>query len=297
MSHSSGLPTTWRSLAANFCAPAVLAAFDAGQAIMEVYDSDFQVELKADQSPLTAADRASHNIIMQRLQQLWDCPVLSEESSEVPWETRRQWETFWLVDPLDGTKDFVRRSGSGEFTVNIALIHRCEPVLGIVYRPSRPTFYLGARGLGARKLVLGKDFNDRDDLSDALALSASQPALPLTRQAQPGLVRVVATRSHSNQETDDFISALEEQYGAVERVSIGSSLKFCLVAEGAADIYPRLGPTMEWDTAAAQAVAEAAGCTVKELQTGQPLRYNKPNLVNPFFVTYAADWPPNRNRA
>ena len=160
--------------------------------------------------------------------------------------------------------------------------------------PVRPTFYLGARGLGARKLTLGSDFIDRDDLPDALA----QPVVPLqTRQAEPGPVRVVASRSHNNQETDAFISALEDQYGAVERVSIGSSLKICLVAEGAADIYPRLAPTMEWDTAAAQAVAEAAGCAVTNFHTDQPLRYNKPNLVNPFFVTYAADWPPNRNRS
>ena len=291
MSVSSGQPI-WRSLVANFCTPAVLAAFDAGQAIMEVYDGDHQVELKADQSPLTAADRASHPIIMQRLQQLWDFPVLSEESREVPWETRRQWKTFWLVDPLDGTKEFIKRNG--EFTVNIALIHQGEPVLGIVYRPARPTFYLGACGLGARKLVLGCDFNGRDDLPDALALSTAQ--LP-TRQAQPGPVRVIASRSHNNQETDAFISALEDQYGAVERISIGSSLKICLVAEGAVDIYPRLAPTMEWDTAAAQAVVEAAGGAITDFHTGQPLRYNKPNLVNPFFVTYTADWPPNRNRA
>ena len=293
MSFSSAQPA-WRDLAANFCPPAVLAAYDAGQAIMDIYDGDLQVELKADRSPLTAADRAAHAIIMQRLQQLWDFPVLSEESSEIPWETRRQWQTFWLVDPLDGTKEFIKHNG--EFTVNIALIHQTEPVLGIVYCPARPTFYLGARGLGARKLALGSEFHDRDDLPDALAQAAARPGQAPARQAQPDPVRVVASRSHNNPETDAFISALEDLYGAVERVSIGSSLKICLVAEGAADVYPRLAPTMEWDTAAAQAVAEAAGGTITDFHTHQPLRYNKPNLTNPFFVTYAADWPPNRNR-
>ena len=287
-------PPAVRDLLADFCQPAVLAAHDAGEAIMAIYDGDLDVELKADRSPLTAADRASHTIIMQRLQQLWDFPVLSEESGDIPWETRRQWQTFWLVDPLDGTKEFIKHNG--DFTVNIALVHQHQPVLGIVYCPARPTFYLGARGRGARKLTLGVDYLNRDDLADALARADDLPPLPLPRPAPADTVRVVASRSHNSPETDAFISALEELYGATERIAIGSSLKLCLVAEGAADVYPRLAPTMEWDTAAAQAVAEAAGGTVIDFHTQQPLRYNKPNLTNPFFVTYAADSPPSRNR-
>lgn len=283
------MPTSHSDLLHDYCPAAVLAAYDAGEAIMAIYDGDLEIELKADQSPLTAADRASHNVIMSRLQAHWDLPVLSEESREVPYDVRRDWQSFWLVDPLDGTKEFIKHNG--EFTVNIALIHEGRPVLGIVYSPALGVFYLGAEGLGARKLRRGEHFNVRDDLVSALAGARALPALP--EPAAPGrTVSVVASRSHSNSATADFIAELEALYGRVELLSIGSSLKLCLVAEGAADVYPRIAPTMEWDTAAAQAVAEAAGCSVVDFNSHEALRYNKPNLTNPFFVVYGHAWPP-----
>jgi 3'(2'), 5'-bisphosphate nucleotidase len=189
---------------------------------------------------------------------------------------------------LDGTKEFI--SHNGEFTVNIALIHRGKPVLGIVTAPVHGLVYLGAEGLGACRLVQGQDFETREELVERLHDSAALPRLPLAEAAHPGVVRVVASRSHCGQETLDFIHALEELHGNVERISKGSSLKICLLAEGSADVYPRLGPTMEWDVAAAQAVAEAAGCRITDFRTHEPLRFNKPNLSNPFFVGYAASW-------
>lgn len=276
-------------LLANFFVPVTLAAYDAGLAIMEFYDGELEIELKADQSPLTAADRAAHDLIQQRLQQLWSFPVLSEESSDLSWERRQDWQTFWLVDPLDGTKEFIRRNG--EFTVNIALIHDGAPVLGVVYCPAKQVFYMGGDGHQARKFSFGDDFHDRDSLAEALLHADGDTLLPGPRP--PGALRVIASRSHNSQETEDFIVALEEVYGLAERVASGSSLKMCLVAEGVADVYPRLAPTMEWDTAAGQAVVEAAGAQVIDFHTQQPLRYHKPNLTNPFFVTYAATWPPN----
>ena len=278
----------YRDLLPDYCPAAVLAAYDAGEAIMAIYDGDLDIEYKADQSPLTAADKASHELIMARLQAHWDLPVLSEESREVPYDTRRDWQDFWLVDPLDGTKEFIKHNG--EFTVNIALIHDGRPVLGIVYSPALGLFYLGAEGAGARMLRRGEHFQDRDDLVHALATASELPALPLP--PAPGRpLSVVASRSHSNIATEAFIADLEKRYGRVELLSIGSSLKLCLVADGSADVYPRIAPTMEWDTAAAQAVAVAAGCRVVDFGSDEPLRYNKVNLTNPFFVVYGPSWP------
>lgn len=274
---------------ASYCPPAVLAAYDAGEAIMEIYaGTDFDVQYKSDKSPLTAADKASNALIMERLQALWDIPVLSEESKEVPYEVRREWDLFWLVDPLDGTKEFIKRNG--EFTVNIALIEHEKPVLGIVYAPVLGTMYLGAAGLGARKAQRGIDFSDRDGLAEALSHCDDFPTLPL--QQPPRNFRVVASRSHCNEETQTFIDTLSgKSRRPLELVSKGSSLKLCMVAEGDADVYPRLAPTMEWDTGAAQAVAEAAGCQVFDHSAGTPLKYNKPCLTNPFFTVYAPGWP------
>jgi 3'(2'), 5'-bisphosphate nucleotidase len=278
----------YRDLLPAYCPGAVLAAYDAGEAIMAAYDGELDIEYKADQSPLTVADKRSHQIIMSRLQAQWDLPVLSEESEELPYDQRRHWRDFWLLDPLDGTKEFIKHNG--EFTVNIALIHDGRPVLGIVYSPVLGLFYLGAEGAGARLLRRGEHFQDRDDLVNALSNCHSLPPLPnAARTNQP--LRVVASRSHSNQATEDFIAALEKEHGAVELLSIGSSLKLCLVADGSAALYPRIAPTMEWDTAAAQAVCEAAGCRVLDFNDGKPLRYNKMNLTNPFFVVYGPHWP------
>jgi 3'(2'), 5'-bisphosphate nucleotidase len=243
----------------------------AGDAIMAVYATDFPVETKADASPLTAADRAAHAVIAEGLAGLApDIPLWSEEGGDVPYAARSSWERFWLVDPLDGTREFIRRNG--EFTVNIALVVGHQPVLGVVLAPALRREYFGVVGSGAF----------RADGSDA-PVHIGVPSIA----ARP--VRVVGSRSHRGASLDGFIEAL----GSHELVGMGSSLKFGLLAEGAADVYPRLGPTSEWDTAAGQAVLEAAGGRVTDL-AGVPLRYNTgEQVLNPHFIAYGArdrDW-------
>src|SRR6056300_331411 len=239
-------------------------AYQAGQAIMEIYDSDdFNVELKGDGSPLTRADKAAHLVIAEGLEKHFpEIPILSEEGKDIPYDTRKNWKSFFLVDPLDGTKEFIKRNG--EFTVNIALIKEGNPIAGVVYAPVLDTMY-------------------------AAELDASGHWQLETRNHEPETsnhetYRIVASRSHNNELTEAFIEKKRMEHGEVEIVSMGSSLKICLVAEGKADVYPRLGPTMEWDTAAAHAVALAAGCTVLEYESNTPLQYNKENLLNPFFI-------------
>lgn len=245
----------------------------AGVAILDVYQSDFSVDLKQDNSPLTEADRRSNDIICTELQRLYpEIPILSEENKQIAYSERKNWQYYWCIDPLDGTKEFVKRNG--EFTVNIALIDKNTPVLGIVYAPVVDRLYHAASGLGAF-------FNDQK--------------LPFT---QKNTFSVVASKSHNNSETQAFIDSLQRKFGACEVVSSGSSLKLCMVAEGSANIYPRLAPTMEWDTAAAHAIVTEAGKHVWQynaevepenyLAAGQtllnPLVYNKPDLLNPYFV-------------
>jgi len=243
----------------------------AGLKILEWYDGDMGVTLKADDSPLTKADLASHELIKAELKSRWpEIPILSEESANIPWETRRQWRQYWLVDPLDGTKEFINRNG--EFTVNIALISDHRPVTGVVHVPVSNTTYFGTQELGAWC---------RQGNSTAAAIRVRRPAsrTPV----------IVGSRSHANPELGRQLDRL----GAYELTSMGSSLKFCLVAEGRADFYPRLGPTSEWDTAAAQAVVEAAGGQVVTID-GAPLEYNrKESFLNPFFFVYGdadRDW-------
>lgn len=260
---------------------AVKAAVDAGEAIMGIYAQDFEVEFKADESPLTSADKAAHNIIVQALETT-PYPVLSEESAEITYEERKGWKTYWLVDPLDGTKEFIKKNG--EFTVNIALIENGVPILGVVYVPVAETIYYGISdmesGMSARKAT-GCDGKSVDEIVEsAVPLSTSN----FPQSTKQRSLRVVASKSHCNEETRDFISDLEKKYGEVELVSRGSSLKLCMVAEGSADIYPRIAPTMEWDTAAAHAVVKAAGGTVTVYGTTDALVYNKENLLNPYFV-------------
>ena len=242
----------------------------AADRILNVYRSPFEVSRKADESPLTEADLAAHRTIVEGLRALSPAiPVLSEESADIDFATRAGWSRYWLVDPLDGTKDFVKRNG--EFTVNIALIDRHEPVLGVVAVPVTGVSYAAARGLGARRY-------DADGMS---ALRARAPASPPWR--------VAASRSHADRRTEAFIRNL----GPTERISIGSSLKFCLLAEGEIDLYPRFGPTCEWDTAAAQCVVEQAGGRVTDVEL-EPLRYNTgESFLNPFFLAFgdsAVDW-------
>ena len=246
----------------------VALAKKAGDAIMDIYQKDFEVEFKADQSPLTEADTAAHKIIEQGLKELDQknnrlIPLMSEEGKNIPYQNRKDWDYFWMVDPVDGTKEFIKKNG--EFTVNIALINQGMPVLGVVYAPALGQMYWAKQGEGA--------FKDGQ-------------ALPLKRAEQRDSYKVVASRSHLSDETKQFIDEIKTEK-VKELVSIGSSLKLCLVAEGEADIYPRLGPTMEWDTAAAHAVVLCAGMKVCEFNKGEiskPLVYNKQNLLNPFFI-------------
>jgi 3'(2'), 5'-bisphosphate nucleotidase len=236
----------------------------AGDAILRIYNTEFEIETKQDNSPLTAADMAAHNLIVSKLQSLTpEIPVLSEESSTIPYETRKSWSRYWLIDPLDGTREFVKRNG--EFTVNIALIEGDTPVFGAVYAPVLKTLYYGIPGEGASK-------QEGDKPIEAISVQE--------QRRQPTLV--AGSRSHAGDSLKQFLNKLGEH----ELVSMGSSLKLCLVAEGKADIYPRLGPTSEWDTAAAQAVVEAAGGRVTTLEC-QPLKYNtKDSLLNPHFLVF-----------
>jgi 3'(2'), 5'-bisphosphate nucleotidase len=249
----------------------VAIARRAGRAIMRIYDSEFDVETKADDSPLTAADRASHQLILKELAQLTpDIPVWSEESATISFSTRSLWREFWLVDPLDGTKEFIKRNG--EFTVNIALVRANESVLGVVHLPAQQRDYFGYAQGGS--FVAGHD-------GDAVPISVAKPA------AVPR--RVVGSRSHRGSSLDEYLARLGEHV----LLPMGSSLKICLVAAGEADVYPRLGPTSEWDTAAAQAVVEHAGGRVVDLR-GRRLMYNtKPDALNPHFIVYGdetVDW-------
>ena len=261
----------------------ILAAKRAGEAILEVYDSDFAVEQKDDKSPLTLADKRSHEIIENVLEQTVTVnnstvPILSEEGKEIPYDERIKWEYFWLVDPLDGTKEFIKRNG--EFTVNIALIHKHKPVLGIIYIPVKDVFYFAAINFGAYKLENSSILTE--DLSIEELIDKSQK-LPLNSNDKTTLT-VIGSRSHTSEEFTEFVKQLNQKHENVEFISSGSSLKLCLVAEGKADVYPRFGPTMEWDTAAGQAIVEQAKCTVMEAETNEPLNYNKSNLLNPFFI-------------
>lgn len=244
---------------------------DAGAAILKIYDSDFSVTDKADNSPLTEADLASHHLIVDTLEQLTpEIPVLSEESAKIPFETRQTWQRYWLIDPLDGTKEFVKRNG--EFTVNIALIEEHRPTLGVIYAPVIDKLYYGIVGEGAWKSEAGGE-----PTTINVARTRRVPTL------------VAGSRSHAGESLRKFL----ENLGEHELVSMGSSLKSCLVAEGKADLYPRLGPTSEWDTGAAQAIVEAAGGQVTTLDM-QPLRYNtKASLLNPHFFVFgdsSEDW-------
>lgn len=247
---------------------ALATAKQAGDEILKIYgEKEIAFQSKADNSPLTEADLAAHRTIQKELGVLPEVfPLLSEESEEIPFEERRKWRTFWLIDPLDGTKEFLQRNG--EFTVNIALIHDHLPILGIVHAPALGVTYFAAQGLGAFCEQEGRCF----------PISVHKPANPR--------IRVVASRSHPSPQVDQYLKNLPFPS---EKISIGSSLKFCLVAEGRADLYPRFGPTNEWDTAAAHAVLLEAGGQVVDLE-GKPLRYNtRPSLKNPLFLAYGDD--------
>jgi 3'(2'), 5'-bisphosphate nucleotidase len=247
--------------------PQVIAiAKAAGMAIMQVYPTEFSIVKKQDNSPLTQADLAAHHVILHALHALTpDIPVISEEADIVPYETRQHWQRFWLVDPLDGTREFVKRNG--EFTVNIALIEQHEPVLGVVYAPASEQLYFAAAGQGAYKQL------------------HSEPPQPIhTKSFDIQQLVVAGSRSHSDEKIQQFLQNIKRKHGtAPELLSMGSSLKICLVAEGIADVYPRLGPTFEWDTAAAHCILREAGGDIVDLHQAR-LSYNQEDsLLNPFF--------------
>ena len=238
-------------------------AIDAGKVIMEVYDTaDFSITTKTDNSPLTLADRKANELICERLMELTpDIPIISEENKELPYSERKGYHKSWMVYPLDGTKEFIKRNG--EFTVNIAMIKEGRSIMGIVYAPALDELYYGIKGKGSWKVS-----DDKTTMLKSNAFTMEDPGL-----------KVVCSRSHLNPETQAYIDDLL----LPEKVSKGSSLKFLILANGGADLYPRLAPTMEWDTAAAQIILEEAGGKVLEATSGTPLAYNKPNLLNPHF--------------
>jgi 3'(2'), 5'-bisphosphate nucleotidase len=267
---------------------AIEAALRAGQVILDVYHSEYAVEHKADNSPLTRADRMSHDLIIAALKG-FGIPILSEEGREIPYQDRKAWERLWIVDPLDGTKEFIKRNG--EFTVNIALVEYGLPKLGVVYVPVKDWLYFAADSVGAFRIKNPAATGDSDrfggnDLDSGKALAGllgNSTRLPDAKRPKTPFI-IVGSRSHANPDLTKLVEEKRREHGEVEFIAAGSSLKICMVAEGLADMYPRLGPTCEWDTAAGQAVAEMAGAKLLDYRTGEPLSYNRPDLINPWFV-------------
>ncbi|MFH1119758.1 MAG: 3'(2'),5'-bisphosphate nucleotidase CysQ [Bacteroidota bacterium] len=264
---------------------AIKSAIKAGQLILEIYNSEYITTYKQDNSPLTTADSAAHKSIAEDLAET-GFPVLSEEGKEIPWVVRQQWHYFWLVDPLDGTKEFISRNG--EFTVNIALIAADTPVMGVIYVPVSGMLYFGSAETGSYSFdCMVNPFNPQINRLDKLLEQCIK--LPLSCQAEQ--FTILASRSHLTQETSTVIEKILEEYPDSNIVNTGSSLKFCRLAEGNAHFYPRFSPTMEWDTAAGHAIAVNAGIQVKAWPGTGPLKYNKESLVNPWFIAQKAGLP------
>lgn len=250
---------------------AIRASIKAGEAIMNIYNSkNFEVELKGDNSPLTNADKVAHQIIRSFLKN--DLPMLSEEGSNIPFTERKNWKRFWMVDPVDGTKEFIKRNG--EFTVNIALIDNHKPILGVVFAPALKELYFADKGFGSYKAERVYCFDD----------ILNTEIIDLSKTDYPEKYSIVVSRSHMNDKTQKFIDKKEEEYGSISIVSYGSSLKICKVADGSAHSYPRFGPTMEWDTAAAHAIALHANNKIFQDDGSSEIIYNKKNLLNPHFL-------------
>ena len=255
---------------------AIQAALESGKEILKIYNSHFYVETKDDNSPLTQADKDANARIMEFLIPT-SIPIISEENKQLDYTQRKKWNRCWIVDPLDGTKEFIKRNG--EFTVNIALVDDGVPILGVIYVPvSKDLYFTSEDGQSSRKITLASEDTSLEEIF--------QKAKNIYPAKIDSLVKVVGSRSHLNQATSDFIAEIERNNN-VEIVSKGSSLKFCLIAEGLAHIYPRYAPTMEWDTAAGHAICKAVGVEVIDQSTGKPMKYNKPNLLNSYFVAKA----------
>ena len=276
----------------------LLAAKAAGEAVLAVYRGDIDVVYKDDHTPLTVADNRAHTIIANKLsrQMRRRIPILSEEGEHAPYDERKRWDYFWLVDPLDGTKEFIK--GREEFTVNIALIAKRRPVLGVVFVPARGLLYFASEGVGSYKLesletlaqlAAGMENSENPiPLLDAVVRAAKRLPLDFAGHKSGGKVTVVGSRSHGTEALADFVHRMKQGCGEVQFLPTGSALKFLLIAEGKADIYPRFGPTMEWDTAAGQCVVEQSGGIVLALEEGISLAYNKKELRNPDFICRAA---------
>jgi 3'(2'), 5'-bisphosphate nucleotidase len=253
---------------------AIIAALEASKAILEIYHSgDFDIEIKGDNSPLTKADKASHNVIMSYLEPT-DIPVLSEEGRDITYQERKDWKQLWIVDPIDGTKEFIKRNG--EFTVNIALIENQRPIIGVIFVPVTKELYFSSKEIGAYKVVVDLENYDVE------ALLSKGNKLPLQRE--DNTFTIVASRSHMSAETKEYVKQMRDLHGEVKLISKGSSLKLCMVAEGAANCYPRFAPTMEWDTAAGQAICEHAGFEVLDWETKKNMLYNREELLNNWFL-------------
>ena len=253
---------------------AITAAIEAAKAILEIYHSgDFDIELKGDNSPLTKADTASHNVIVSYLTKT-GIPVLSEEGRDIPFKERKSWKQLWIVDPIDGTKEFIKRNG--EFTVNIALIENNKPLMGVIFVPVTGDLYFSSKEMGAFKVAVDlKDY-------DVKNLLVKADTLPLQREDKT--FTVVASRSHMSAETESYIQQMRDIHGEVKLISKGSSLKLCMVAEGTANCYPRFAPTMEWDTAAGHAICEHVGVEVIDWETKKNMLYNREELLNNWFL-------------
>lgn len=259
----------------------IKASIHAGKEILSVYESDFAVEHKDDKSPLTLADKKSHDVIVGYLKSS-GYPILSEEGAKVPYEQRSNWNKLWVVDPLDGTKEFIKRNG--EFTVNIAFIENHYPIMGVIYVPITGTLYFGSKAIGSYKIELSKEI-EKAILEAKISLQELiERSVKLPKQEKKNKYIVVGSRSHMSPETEAFINEIKTTKGEIEMVSAGSSLKLCMIAEGKADIYPRFAPTMEWDTAAGQAILESIHFKLVDATSKQALQYNKENLVNPWFI-------------
>ena len=270
----------------NFLPVVIAAALEAGDAALAVYEGAFDVTEKADHSPLTLADMRSHEIISAALKPL-QIPVLSEEGRDVPYEERSRWPALWIVDPLDGTKEFVKKNG--EFTINIALVADNRPVMGVIYVPVTGMLYFAADPLGAfsvSRTGMPPGWHDgwHDSWNDNLPpLISAAKKLPLEKRDERPYT-IMGSRSHATPELTAFVDEMKKCHEMVELVPAGSSLKFCRIAEGFADVYPRMGPTMEWDTAAGQVIAEQSGAAVLDYYSRTTLEYNKPDLTNPWFI-------------
>jgi len=256
------------------------AAFQAGAAVLKIYnEEDFDIEMKGDNSPLTRADIASHGKISEVLRHEFpDMPIMSEEGKDIPYETRAGWEEYFCVDPLDGTKEFIKRNG--EFTINIAYMKNRNPAIGIIYVPVKDILYFGGKEYGSFRIdefSVNYRYNNR-----VVFLKSSARKLPLTKNLNP--FTVIASRSHMNESTQSFINSIKEKHGNIKILTSGSAIKLCLIAEGSAHIYPRFAPTMEWDTSAGHAIIEGAGGEVVSYKTDNVLDYNKRELTNPWFI-------------